>query len=58
MKPNFKLLDQTDPEIINTHVTDNDLHEISKLLQKRRSAQTGSKKFESGVLPEYRKIKQ
>lgn len=58
MKPNFKLLDQTDPEIINTDLNDNDLNEISKLLQKRRLAQTGSKKLESAVLPEYRKIKQ
>jgi len=58
MKPNFKLLDQTDPEIINTDLNDNHLKEISKLLQKRRSAQTGSKKLASAVLPEYRKIKQ
>lgn len=38
MKPNFKAIDQTDPEFVNAELSDSDLKEISVLLQKRRSS--------------------
>ncbi len=40
MKTNFKILDQTDPEFINTKLDESAIHEISKQLKKRRHQST------------------
>ncbi|SKB93250.1 hypothetical protein [Dyadobacter psychrophilus] len=43
MKPNFKAIDQTDPEFVNVRLDESDLKEISALLQKRKAVQTNMK---------------
>ncbi|MCF0052221.1 hypothetical protein LXM25_19290 [Dyadobacter sp. LJ53] len=40
MKPNFKAIDQTEPEFVNAELSDSDLKVISALLQKRKSSKT------------------
>jgi hypothetical protein len=46
MKPNYKILDQTDPEFINKKLEQSDLDEITLLLKKRRSKDSVSPKMQ------------
>lgn len=39
MKPNFKAIDQSDPEFVNAQLSESDLKEISTILKQRKAVQ-------------------